>query len=90
MSSQTKTVLITGGSSGIGFDVARAFLGKGSNVVINGRNADKLQAAAEKLDNPEKVAIVPGDIGSPKTGEARCLHLFASTPPIPATVRSQT
>ena len=70
MSSQTKTVLITGGSSGIGFDVARAFLGKGSNVVINGRNADKLQAAAEKLDNPEKVAIVPGDIGSPKTGEA--------------------
>ena len=32
MSTQTKTVLITGSSSGIGFDIARAFLGKGSNA----------------------------------------------------------
>ena len=70
MSTQTKTALITGGSSGIGFDVARAFLAKDVNVVINGRDADKLQVAAEKLNNPQKVAVVPGDIREPKTGEA--------------------
>ena len=70
MSTQTKTALITGGSSGIGFDVARAFLAKDVNVVINGRDADKLQVAAEKLNNPQKVAVVPGDIRKPKTGEA--------------------
>ncbi len=70
MSTQTKTVLITGSSSGIGFDIARAFLDKGSNVVLNGRNADKLTAAAEKLGHPDRVAVVPGSIADRETGEA--------------------
>ena len=70
MSAQTKTALVTGGSRGIGYAAARAFLDRGYNVVINGRNAEKLEAAAEKLGAPEKVAIAPGDIGAPATGEA--------------------
>ncbi len=70
MSTQTKTVLITGSSSGIGFDIARAFLDKGSSVVLNGRNADKLTAAAGKLGHPERVAVVPGSIADRETGEA--------------------
>ena len=70
MSTQTKTVLITGSSSGIGLDIARAFLAKGSSVVLNGRNADKLTASAEKLGHPERVAVVPGSIADPETGEA--------------------
>lgn len=35
MTTNLKTVLITGASSGIGLDVARGFLEKGSNVVLN-------------------------------------------------------
>ncbi len=70
MSTQTKTALITGSSSGIGLDIARAFLDEGSNVVLNGRNADKLTAAAEKLGHPERVAVVPGSIADRETGEA--------------------
>ncbi len=70
MSAQTKTVLITGSSSGIGLDIARAFLAKASNVVLNGRNADKLTAAAKKLGHPERVAVVPGSIADRETGEA--------------------
>ena len=70
MSTQPKTALITGSSSGIGFDVARAFLEKGSNVVLNGRNADKLKAAASELGHPDRVAVVPGNIADPATGEA--------------------
>ena len=70
MSTQTKTVLITGSSSGIGLDIARAFLDKGSNVVLNGRNTDKLAVAAEKLGHPERVAVVPGSIADRETGEA--------------------
>ena len=49
MSTQTTTVLITGASSGIGLDVARGFLEKGSNVVLNARNGEKLAAAAQAL-----------------------------------------
>ncbi len=70
MSTQTNTALITGSSSGIGLDIARAFLDKGSNVVLNGRNADKLTTVAEKLGPPERVATVPGSIADRETGEA--------------------
>jgi NAD(P)-dependent dehydrogenase (short-subunit alcohol dehydrogenase family) len=70
MSTQVKTVLITGASSGIGYDVARAFLEKQTNVVLNGRNVEKLKAAAERLGHADRVASVPGDIGEWKTGEA--------------------
>ncbi len=70
MSTQTKTSLITGSSSGIGLDIARAFLDRGSNVVLNGRNPDKLTTVAEKLGPPERVAAVPGNIADRETGEA--------------------
>ncbi len=70
MSTRTDTTLITGSSSGIGLDIARAFLDKGSNVVLNGRNADKLTAATEKLGHPERVAFVSGSIADRETGEA--------------------
>ena len=70
MSTQVNTVLITGGSSGIGYDIARAFLEKKATVVLNGRNVKKLEAAAERLGHSDRVAVVPGDIGDRKTGEA--------------------
>ena len=70
MTTQTKTVLITGASSGIGYDVARSFLEKGANVVLNARNVEKLEMAAQSLGHPDRVATVAGDIGDRKTGEA--------------------
>ncbi len=63
------TVLITGASSGIGLDVARGFLEKGSNVVLNARNSKKLTTAAEALGDEGRIALVPGDIGDRETGE---------------------
>ncbi len=70
MSANDKTVLITGGSSGIGYDVARGFLQKGANVLLNGRNPEKLSKAAESLGHPDRVAVVSGDIGDRATGES--------------------
>ncbi len=70
MSSQINTALVTGSSSGIGLDVARAFLERGTSVVLNGRNADKLATVARELGHPQRVAAVPGNIGDPDTGEA--------------------
>ncbi|KAK3361372.1 hypothetical protein B0T24DRAFT_539154 [Lasiosphaeria ovina] len=44
-----RTVLITGGSSGLGLSAARQLAGKGANVIIVARNTDKLEAAVDKI-----------------------------------------
>ncbi|MDH5459207.1 MAG: SDR family oxidoreductase, partial [Nitrospinota bacterium] len=69
MSNKTQTVLITGASSGMGLDIARGFLERGSNVVLNSSNSEKLSAATKTLGNSDRIALVPGDIGNKETGE---------------------
>ena len=46
-----KTVLITGGGSGIGFSIAKLLSEKNNTVIITGRNEAKLKEAASKLTN---------------------------------------
>jgi len=69
MTTNKNTILITGASSGMGLDIARGFLERGSNVVMNARNNEKLAAAARALGDENRIAIVPGDIGNKETGE---------------------
>jgi len=69
MAANASTVLITGASSGIGLDVARGFLEKGSNIVMNARNIEKLTTAAKALGDESRIATVQGDIGDRETGE---------------------
>ena len=42
-------VLITGGSSGIGKETAKQFIGKGAKVVITGRDENKLKKVADEI-----------------------------------------
>ncbi|MCP4791454.1 MAG: SDR family oxidoreductase [Gammaproteobacteria bacterium] len=44
-----KRALVTGSSQGIGFELARGLASAGAEVIINGRNDQRLQSAAQKL-----------------------------------------
>jgi len=46
---QDNSILITGGSSGIGLELAEKFIQKGNKVLICGRTRSKLESAKEKV-----------------------------------------
>jgi NAD(P)-dependent dehydrogenase (short-subunit alcohol dehydrogenase family) len=69
MSKRTETVLITGASTGIGFAVARAFLDRGSNLVLNSKDSDRLEAAYESLGRPDNAVLVAGDVSDKAVGQ---------------------
>lgn len=54
-----KTILITGGSSGIGLESAKQFLDEGANVIITGRNQAKLEVAKKLLPS---LIIIKSDV----------------------------
>jgi uncharacterized oxidoreductase len=45
------TILITGGSAGMGLEMARLFVANGNKVIITGRDESRLKAAASQLGN---------------------------------------
>jgi len=63
---QLKTAVITGGGSGIGLALARAFSRSGYSVVISGRDMTRLQATADELGkNNAKVQAIACDVRDP-------------------------
>ncbi|WP_025144251.1 SDR family oxidoreductase [Pedobacter jeongneungensis] len=62
-----KTVLITGGASGIGLEAAKQFLAIGAKVIITGRNVSKLDAAQKTY--PALIAI-QSDVGNEADAQA--------------------
>ncbi|MGE7955355.1 SDR family NAD(P)-dependent oxidoreductase [Pseudomonas sp. NPDC089530] len=73
----TRTVIITGASSGIGLGLAQAFLARGYNVVGNARSEARLAAAAETLGNSERFLGIKGDIADPATATRLVEHAVA-------------
>jgi NAD(P)-dependent dehydrogenase (short-subunit alcohol dehydrogenase family) len=57
-----RVVLVTGGSEGMGFAAARAFLEEGAKVVITGRDETKGARAIEALGEKGPVRFVRGDV----------------------------
>ncbi|MEL7157501.1 MAG: SDR family oxidoreductase [Actinomycetota bacterium] len=66
-----QTAVVTGGSAGIGFGIAKTFLAEGANVMITSRKADKCEEAADRLaDLPGQVAWRVSHVGDPEQGAA--------------------
>lgn len=71
VSFQDKTVLITGGSRGLGLILARNFLKEGARVVICGREESTLERARKELEHlGGEVLAVPCDVTDPVQVEA--------------------
>jgi uncharacterized oxidoreductase len=59
MNISQNTILITGGSAGIGFAIAKLFSEQGNHVIITGRNKERLEQAASKLQH---VTAIQSDV----------------------------
>jgi uncharacterized oxidoreductase len=70
-------VLITGGSEGIGYGLAKRFLSAGSKVLVTGRSRLKLEKAAAELPG---LQIYVNDIGDPVQREALAAHIYTAMP----------
>jgi len=55
MNLENKTILITGGGSGIGYETAKLLSQKNNKIIIIGRTIDKLRKAAETFENVDAI-----------------------------------
>lgn len=67
-----KTALITGGASGIGFGIAKAFIDAGCKVIVAGRNEIKLKNACSKLGDSCKYITL--DVSNVPSMDAKILE----------------
>ncbi len=65
MKLQGKTILLTGGTDGIGLRLARQLRGKDGSLIVTGRTPDRIAAA-----EGEGFAVIPADLASPAGIEA--------------------
>lgn len=75
LAEKAPVAVVTGGGTGIGREVAQLLVGKGWNLVLNGRREDVLIQTA-KIINPDgtQVSYVAGSIADPQTGKALVQH----------------
>ncbi|MCT7523342.1 SDR family oxidoreductase [Aliarcobacter cryaerophilus] len=67
---ENKHILVTGGTSGIGLEIAKKFLSLGAKVTITGRNIDKLNAIRNEISN-SNLTIVEWDISDSKVTDEK-------------------
>ncbi len=71
-------VLITGASSGIGRDLARAFAKRGYDLVLIARNEERLNNVKKELDNLVNIQIDLLDVSSVEN----CMKIYEKYPDI--------
>lgn len=77
MKTTDNTVLITGGSAGIGFAIAKALADKGNKVIITGRNQERIDEALPQL--PGAVGI-RADVSSEEDTKNLVAHIYENFP----------
>ena len=60
-----KSAVVTGGTRGIGYAIAAAFLAEGANVFVSGATADSVAAALRRLEGSGPCAGAAHDLTTP-------------------------
>jgi uncharacterized oxidoreductase len=81
----SRTVLITGGTSGIGFALAKLLLARGNTVLVTGRDPDRLDAARGALPG---VHALQSDARDPAAIRALCERVTAEFPALDVVVNN--
>ena len=78
-----RRALITGGSRGLGLEMARALGEAGAEVIISGSNAEHLQHACEDLCSEDlHVTSLHADLSRPEEAEHFCDRVLREHPPV--------
>jgi uncharacterized oxidoreductase len=85
MKLQERTVLITGGTSGIGFELAKQLLERGNTVIVTGRDQEKLDATKRVLPG---VHTVKSDVSDPGAIAALYNSVLAQFPALDTLVNN--
>jgi len=75
MQFKNKVVLVTGGSSGLGFAIAEVFASQGADLIITGRRQPQLDEAVSRLG--ENASAVRTDISNPADLAELFTHISA-------------
>jgi len=68
-----RTALITGASRGLGLALARGLAARGWNLIIDGRDADRLRGVRDELAAATHVAALAGDVTDPAHRRGRAV-----------------
>ena len=71
------TILITGGTSGIGYEMAKEFIKNRNTVIVTGRNEQKLQKVKNELNG---VVTIKSDVSNPDDVKALYEHVAKDHP----------
>ncbi|EIN04970.1 NAD(P)-binding protein [Punctularia strigosozonata HHB-11173 SS5] len=77
---QGKRIVIVGGTSGLGFAVAKAALYAGASVIVSSSNQGRVDAAAKKLSDLGTGQSVEGRVYDVKAGESASKEFFEALP----------
>jgi NAD(P)-dependent dehydrogenase (short-subunit alcohol dehydrogenase family) len=76
-----RSIIVTGGGSGLGLAMAKKFASYGGQVTICGRTLDRLEKAAEEIRGAAReggeVAVHPADVREPAEVDALVSHAIA-------------
>ncbi len=88
MKMSNNTILITGGTSGIGYALAAQFLERGNTVLITGRAEEKLAAARQSLPGVHTYVSDVSDPAAIRNGSTPMLSARSRTSMFSSTTRA--